>query len=68
MQQFKLDSSPDVYYISRNNCSKWVLFLYAAFANHEMFQSQIEYFENKYPLLICCGKFDIPMEFEAVEN
>lgn len=51
MQQFKLDSSPIVYYVSRNKCSEWILFLHAAFVNHKMFQSQIAYFENKYNIL-----------------
>ncbi len=51
MQQFKLDSSPIVYYTSRKDCREWVLFLHAAFVNHKMFQPQIIYFENKYNIL-----------------
>ncbi len=51
MQQFKLESSPIVYYISGKDCSEWVLFLHAAFVNHKMFQPQIEYFESKYNIL-----------------
>ena len=51
MRQFKLDSSPIVYYTSRTDCREWVLFLHAAFVNHKMFQPQIIYFENKYNIL-----------------
>jgi len=51
VQQFKLDFSPIVYYISGNKCKEWVLFLHAAFVNHKMFQPQITYFENKYNIL-----------------
>lgn len=51
MNQFKLDSSPIVYYISENKCNEWILFLHAAFVDHKMFQSQLAYFENKYNVL-----------------
>lgn len=51
MQQFKLDLSPIVYYTSGKENSEWVLFLHAAFVNHNMFQPQIQYFENKYNIL-----------------
>ena len=51
MQQSKLDSSPIVYYISENKCGEWIVFLHAAFVDHKMFQSQIEYFQGKYNIL-----------------
>lgn len=51
MQQFKLDSSPIVYYTSGTDCGEWVLFLHAAFVNHNMFQPQFHYFESKYNIL-----------------
>ena len=51
MRQFKLDYSPITYYISGNDHNEWCLFLHAAFVDHKMFQSQIEYFENKYNVL-----------------
>lgn len=51
MEQFKLDSSPIVYYISGKNHDEWVMFFHAAFVNHEMFKSQIEYFKNRYNIL-----------------
>lgn len=51
MQQSKLDSSPIVYYTSENKCGEWIVFLHAAFVDHKMFQSQIEYFQGKYNIL-----------------
>lgn len=51
MQQCKLDLSPIVYYTSGKEDSEWVLFLHAAFVDHNMFQPQIQYFENKYNIL-----------------
>lgn len=51
MQQSKLEFSPIVYYTSGKENSEWVLFLHAAFVNHNMFQPQIQYFENKYNIL-----------------
>lgn len=52
MEQFQLDGSPIVYYISGKDCREWVLFLHAAFVNHKMFQSQLEYFKNKYNIFV----------------
>ena len=51
MNQFKIDNSPITYYISGRARDEWVLFLHAAFVNHKMFQTQIEYFRNKYNVL-----------------
>ncbi len=51
MKHFKLDHSPITYYVSGRNCDEWVLFLHAAFVNHNMFQTQMEYFSNKYNIL-----------------
>lgn len=51
MKQYRLDRSPIVYYISGREKSEWVLFIHAAFVNHNMFRSQIEYFKNKYNIL-----------------
>lgn len=52
MQQFKLNGSPITYYISGNEHSECCLFLHAAFVDHNMFKAQIEYFENKYNVLV----------------
>lgn len=52
MQQVKLDNSPIVYYISRCDNADWILFLHAGFANHQMFETQIDYFKNKYNILM----------------
>ena len=62
MQQSKLDSSPIVYYTSENKCGEWIVFLHAAFVDHKMFQSQIEYFQGKYNILAGYGKGGQPGE------
>ncbi len=51
MQQYTLKNPPIVYYMSRAENTKWVLFLHAAFVNHTMFKTQIAYFRDKYNLL-----------------
>ncbi len=51
MKQFRLDSSPIVYYVGGNNHKEWILFLHAAFVSHKMFQSQFAYFESRYNIL-----------------
>ncbi len=51
MQQYHLDQSPIVYYTSRKESAEWILLIHAAFANHEMFQTQIDYFQDKYNIL-----------------
>ena len=51
MKQSKIDNSPITYYMSGKERDEWVLFLHAAFVNHKMFKTQIEYFRNKYNVL-----------------
>ena len=51
MMQFKLDNSPIVYYLSGTEHKEWILFLHAAFVNHKMFKTQIDYFKDKYNIL-----------------
>lgn len=51
MKQYHLDESPIVYYISRKEKAQWILFLHAAFVNHNMFRAQIDYFKDKYNIL-----------------
>ena len=51
MKQCYLDNSPIAYYINRNEKTDWILFIHAAFANHTMFQTQIDYFQDKYNIL-----------------
>ena len=51
MKQYHLEESPIVYYISRKEKAEWVLFIHAAFVNHNMFQAQIDYFQDKYNIL-----------------
>ena len=52
MNQVILDNSPIVYYISGKEHREWVLFLHAAFVNHGMFQEQLNYFADKYNVLL----------------
>lgn len=51
MKQYRLDKSPIVYYISGKEKTEWILFIHAAFVNHNMFQGQIDYFQDKYNIL-----------------
>lgn len=51
MKQIKLENSPITYFISETGRAEWVLFIHAAFVNHAMFQTQFEYFQNKYNIL-----------------
>ena len=51
MKQYYLDESPIVYYTSRKEKAEWILFIHAAFVNHNMFQIQIDYFQDKYNIL-----------------
>ena len=51
MKQYHLEESPIVYYISRKERAEWILFIHAAFVNHNMFQAQIDYFQDKYNIL-----------------
>lgn len=51
MIEKRLDSSPIVYYTDGCDSSEWVLFLHAAFVNHEMFKKQFEYFKGRVNIL-----------------
>lgn len=51
MKQYHLDGSPIVYYVSGKEKTEWILFIHAAFVDHNMFQTQIDYFQNKYNIL-----------------
>lgn len=50
-EQKRLGGSPIVYYLSGKEHTEWVLFLHAAFADHNMFREQVEYFGDKYNIL-----------------
>jgi len=52
MEQCRLDGSPITYHVSRKEQAEWVLFLHAAFVDHDMFQTQIEHFRDRYNILI----------------
>ncbi len=51
MKQYYLEESPIVYYTGRTEKAEWILLLHAAFVNHNMFQTQIDYFQDKYNIL-----------------
>lgn len=51
MKEYRLDNSPIVYYVSRREKAPWILFLHAAFVNHDMFKAQTDYFKDKYNIL-----------------
>ena len=51
MKAFTMDNSPIAYYVSGRDHDEWILFLHAAFVDHNMFRAQIEYFRNKYNVL-----------------
>ncbi len=40
MKAMKLPNSPITYFISGTGHTEWVLFIHAAFANHNMFKAQ----------------------------
>ena len=51
MTPIKSADSPITYFVSRTGQAEWILFIHAAFVNHNMFQAQFAYFEKKYNLL-----------------
>lgn len=51
MKQMKLINSPIAYYISRAEHTQWILFIHAAFVNHNMFKVQLKYFQSRYNVL-----------------
>lgn len=51
MKEHKLENTPIVYYVSKAEHKEWVLFLHAAFVNHNMFRTQIDYFRDRYSIL-----------------
>ncbi len=51
MRQSRLENSPIVYYVSGTERAEWVLFLHAAFVDHNMFRTQVDYFRDQYNVL-----------------
>ena len=51
MKTIKLVNSPITYFVSRTEQAEWILFIHAAFVNHNMFKEQFVYFQNKYNIL-----------------
>ncbi len=51
MKPIKLAGSPITYFVSRTEKVQWILFIHAAFVDHNMFKAQFEYFEKQYNIL-----------------
>ena len=51
MEPITLANSPITYFVSRTGQAEWVLFLHAAFVDHNMFRAQFAYFADKYNIL-----------------
>lgn len=51
MKSIKLVNSPITYFISGTEHAEWILFIHAAFVNHNMFKAQFEYFQDKYNVM-----------------
>lgn len=51
MKTFYLENSPIAYYIDDTANNEWLVFIHAAFVNHQMFEKQFSYFSGKYNLL-----------------
>lgn len=51
MKTLSLENSPITYYIDDDAKGEWVVFIHAAFADHNMFKRQFGYFSGKYNLL-----------------
>lgn len=51
MKPSKLSNSPIAYYVSGTLHAEWILFIHAAFADHHMFRTQLEYFARSYNVL-----------------
>ena len=51
MKTYQLADSPIVYYAAENGHDQWILFLHAAFVDHNMFNAQVEYFKEFYNVI-----------------
>ena len=47
MEAIKLANSPITYFVNRTGQAEWVLFLHAAFVDHNMFWAQFAYLADK---------------------
>ncbi len=51
MKEYYLE--PLAYYLqTTTNSEEWIVFFHAAFVNHKMFDSQVQYFKDKYNILV----------------
>lgn len=51
MKQYRQENNPIVYYVSGREHRAWVLFLHAAFVDHDLFREQAAYFQDRYNVL-----------------
>ena len=51
MESKRLENSPIMYFISGKEHPEWVLFIHAAFVNHNMFRTQFDYFRDRYNVM-----------------
>lgn len=51
MKPIRSAHSPITYFVSRSEQAEWILFIHAAFVDHNMFKAQFEYFEKQYNIL-----------------
>lgn len=51
MKEYRLENTPQVYYIDEEADGDWVVFVHAAFVDHRMFAEQFKYFAGRYKLL-----------------
>ncbi len=51
METLYLENSPIAYYVDDTANKEWVVFVHAAFVDHNMFEKQFRYFSGKYNLL-----------------
>ena len=51
MKMYRLENSPIAYYVEDNGHDQWVMFVHAAFADHNMFHAQVAYFKEFYNII-----------------
>lgn len=51
MKPIRSAHSPITCFVSRSEQAEWILFIHAAFVDHNMFKAQFEYFEKQYNIL-----------------
>ncbi|PRR81990.1 alpha/beta fold hydrolase [Clostridium vincentii] len=72
MEAKRLNESPIHYYVTGNEQGECLMFLHAAFVDHSMFDTQVEYFKDKYKIvtmdLIGHGQSVKTKKGDSIEN